>query len=96
MVGARGFEPPASCSQSRRATRLRHAPILLRINNTESGFRQELKFEWLMEMTAGNVTETNMLSIADGFDIKKSTEILPTDKSQVQTHIPRSRIASPV
>jgi hypothetical protein len=26
-VGARGFEPPAFCSQSRRATRLRHAPI---------------------------------------------------------------------
>ena len=27
MVGAPGFEPGASCSQSRRATRLRHAPI---------------------------------------------------------------------
>jgi site-specific recombinase XerD len=27
-VGARGFEPPTSCSQSRRATRLRHAPKL--------------------------------------------------------------------
>ena len=26
MVGARGFEPPAFCSQSRRATGLRHAP----------------------------------------------------------------------
>ena len=26
MVGAEGFEPPASCSQSRRATRLRYAP----------------------------------------------------------------------
>jgi len=26
LVGARGFEPPASCSQSRRATRLRYAP----------------------------------------------------------------------
>ena len=26
MVGARGFEPPTSCSQSRRATGLRHAP----------------------------------------------------------------------
>ena len=25
-VGAGGFEPPASCSQSRRATRLRYAP----------------------------------------------------------------------
>ena len=27
MVGARGFEPPASCSRSRRATRLRYAPM---------------------------------------------------------------------
>ena len=26
MVGARGFEPPTSCSRSRRATRLRYAP----------------------------------------------------------------------
>ena len=26
VVGVRGFEPPASCSQSRRATRLRHTP----------------------------------------------------------------------
>ena len=29
VVGARGFEPPTSCSQSRRATRLRYAPFLL-------------------------------------------------------------------
>ena len=28
VVGAPGFEPGASCSQSRRATRLRHAPTL--------------------------------------------------------------------
>src|SRR3972149_1418155 len=27
MVGARGFEPPTPCSQSRCATRLRYAPI---------------------------------------------------------------------
>ena len=26
VVGAPGFEPGTSCSQSRRATRLRHAP----------------------------------------------------------------------
>ena len=26
LVGAGGFEPPASCSQSKRATRLRYAP----------------------------------------------------------------------
>ena len=29
MVGEPGFEPGASCSQSRRATGLRHSPILL-------------------------------------------------------------------
>jgi hypothetical protein len=28
MVGAEGFEPPALCSQSRCATRLRYAPIV--------------------------------------------------------------------
>src|SRR4051812_21251121 len=27
LVGARGFEPPTSCSQSRRSTRLSHAPV---------------------------------------------------------------------
>ena len=26
MVGVKGFEPPTSCSQSRRATRLRYTP----------------------------------------------------------------------
>ena len=29
MVGAEGFEPPALCSQSRCATRLRYAPNFL-------------------------------------------------------------------
>jgi hypothetical protein len=28
LVGAKGFEPSTSCSQSRCATRLRHAPII--------------------------------------------------------------------
>ena len=37
MVGARGFEPPTLCSQSRCATRLRHAPIdLLPCTGAES------------------------------------------------------------
>src|SRR3546814_1412350 len=27
MVGVEGFEPPTSCSQSRRATRLRYTPV---------------------------------------------------------------------
>ena len=46
MVGARGFEPPTSCSQSRRATRLRHAPTVLivsqrwrRVRCAEPGLR---------------------------------------------------------
>ncbi len=29
LVGARGFEPPASCSQSRRTTRLYYTPTSL-------------------------------------------------------------------
>ena len=29
MVGARGFEPPASCSRSRRSTGLSHAPFAI-------------------------------------------------------------------
>jgi hypothetical protein len=29
LVGARGFEPPTPCSQSRCASRLRHAPAVL-------------------------------------------------------------------
>src|SRR5687768_1767205 len=28
VVGVEGFEPPTSCSQSRRATRLRYTPIV--------------------------------------------------------------------
>ena len=30
LVGAEGFEPPTPCSQSRCATRLRHAPTLIK------------------------------------------------------------------
>ena len=30
MVGVKGFEPPTSCSQSRRATRLRYTPPQVR------------------------------------------------------------------
>ena len=29
MVGVEGFEPPTSCSQSRRATRLRYTPLIV-------------------------------------------------------------------
>ena len=32
MVGARGFEPPTPCSQSRCASRLRHAPNIFHIS----------------------------------------------------------------
>jgi hypothetical protein len=33
MVGARGFEPRASCAQGRRATRLRYAPTVTAIHS---------------------------------------------------------------
>ena len=38
MVGVEGFEPPTSCSQSRRATRLRYTP------NTEASAPRGAKF----------------------------------------------------
>src|SRR2546427_12386469 len=34
MVGVRGFEPPAPCSQSRCATRLRHTPSAGRVSSS--------------------------------------------------------------
>jgi hypothetical protein len=34
LVGARGFEPPTPCSQSRCATGLRHAPPMVKIKST--------------------------------------------------------------
>ncbi len=45
VVGAEGFEPPTSCSQSKRATGLRYAPkdrelcpnVCLRVNFSLSG-----------------------------------------------------------
>ena len=35
MVGIEGFEPPTSCSQSRRATRLRYIPTYKTIVSAE-------------------------------------------------------------
>ena len=32
LVGARGFEPPASWSRTKRATKLRYAPLLIDYN----------------------------------------------------------------
>src|SRR2546426_4486544 len=43
LVGAPGFEPGTSCAQGKRATRLRHAPILFRLKRIESE-RQILVF----------------------------------------------------
>ncbi|GEM_PF-5151892 len=41
MVGARGFEPPTPCSQSRCATSLRHAPKKIENNKFELNENQE-------------------------------------------------------
>ena len=57
LVGARGFEPPTLCSQSRCATRLRHAPTLFdcsadlsnaRLHEPDSGqsYRQPAVVKW--------------------------------------------------
>src|SRR6266478_5264164 len=50
VVGARGFEPPTSCSQSRCATRLRHAPEppARRISVRASGFNR-----WVLSRATG-------------------------------------------
>ena len=48
VVGAKGFEPPTSCSQSRRATGLRYAPpqVLDKFLKKEvgSGYNQQMDF----------------------------------------------------
>ena len=36
MVGARGFEPPASASRTQRSTRLSHAPTLKVVSNDKT------------------------------------------------------------
>src|SRR5574340_1856262 len=41
LVGARGFEPPTSCSQSRRATGLRYAPTCTFYRFFPTGFKCE-------------------------------------------------------
>ena len=49
VVGAKGFEPPTSCSQSRRATGLRYAPPQVRISIMQKKFEKrnsKLKFFW--------------------------------------------------
>jgi hypothetical protein len=44
LVGAEGFEPPALCSQSRCATRLRYAPTLFTLYREQVSF--ERTFDW--------------------------------------------------
>jgi hypothetical protein len=43
MVGAEGFEPPASCSQGRRATKLRYTPPLFVTMNSISQEKKLVK-----------------------------------------------------
>ena len=47
LVGARGFEPPTSCSQSRRATGLRYAPTD-RLRNGQSSLVTSQKESYVM------------------------------------------------
>ena len=44
MVGARGFEPPASWSRTRRATRLRYAPRDAKLTSLYRVVKEVLKF----------------------------------------------------
>ena len=43
LVGVEGFEPPTSCSQSRRATRLRYTPVLVSLGIAEILNRAEYR-----------------------------------------------------
>ena len=38
VIGAAGFEPATPCSQSRCATKLRHAPLKLRVEPSGGGW----------------------------------------------------------
>src|SRR5579864_8928271 len=44
MVGARGFEPPTPCAQGRCATRLRHAPSLIRLTYRSRALNAPIRF----------------------------------------------------
>ena len=46
MVGAEGFEPPALCSQSRCATRLRYAPTYI-LDCIANGIREGSGVEFM-------------------------------------------------
>ncbi len=58
VVGARGFEPPTSCSQSRRATELRYAPteVCSAINCSNNVFAWvKARARWLIRfLTSGD------------------------------------------
>ena len=65
MVGARGFEPPASCSRSRRATRLRYAPFRPPGTNPVQGRGQE-RYLWFMRCRRLVLLIACLASIASG------------------------------
>ncbi len=83
MVGAEGFEPPASCSQSRRATRLRYAPncsLLHDLSEYSNEKSQEFKsipfYFYLTKIYKSLYGET----ITNPHDLKKSKQMLKNFK----------------
>ena len=53
MVGARGFEPPASRSRTVRSTRLSYAPSDGQIKRPFSGHASGFSLQWLRKDSAG-------------------------------------------
>mgnify|MGYP006928165924 CR=1 FL=1 len=84
MVGARGFEPPASCSRSRRATRLRYAPFRPPGTNPVQGRGQE-RYLWFMRCRRLVLLIACVASIAssrDAFTVMETDGWAPGDSGQ--------------
>jgi hypothetical protein len=63
VVGVEGFEPPTSCSQSRRATKLRYTPIDLLIDSFVNCLKEtriirimKLSVKWFLQNLRANLT----------------------------------------
>ena len=68
LVGVEGFEPPTSCSQSRRATRLRYTPLqaCIRVRQTDRialiGHRAQNRRRRIVQPVAGRVNPAFLVS----------------------------------
>ena len=56
MVGATRFELATSCTQNKRATRLRHAPTKMKVFNTHSKKKKEENYIENLDLLISTVT----------------------------------------